>query len=293
MWPDTVLVMTDHTGIEDVETQCIASLHLSQSTPNPFDGTTFVNLNVTELGEVSLTITDITGRIVGANNYSPLQTGDHEIRVTLSSAGIYFFTARQNGQTASVKMVNGGNGGGNAIAITGTVGANDYSPLPHYYINSELDSDIYGYLYNWPAAILACPEGWHLPNDTEWTQLTDYLSSQSYYVCGGESEYIAKVLASETGWNSYNGGMGLGPSECCPGDQSVNVNNVSGFGAFPMGFVGDGAEWVYVRVFTFFWSSTQNGADEAWFRGLSYYNASMNRNYSDKASGYSVRCLRD
>ena len=129
-WPDTVLVMTDHTGIEDIEMQNFASLHLSQNNPNPFNGTTFVYLNVTEPDEVSLMITDITGRIVGANNYSPLQTGIHAIRVTLSSTGVYFLTARQNGRTSSVKMVNRSNGGGNAIAIMGTVGVNDYSPLP-------------------------------------------------------------------------------------------------------------------------------------------------------------------
>ena len=70
LWPDTVLEMTDHTGI--AETFHETSLRLSQNNPNPFDGTTFVNLNVTEPGDVSLVITDITGRIVGANNYSPL-----------------------------------------------------------------------------------------------------------------------------------------------------------------------------------------------------------------------------
>lgn len=59
-WPDTVLVMTDQTGIEDVETFPETSLRLSQNNPNPFDGTTYVNLNVTETGEVSLVMTDIT-----------------------------------------------------------------------------------------------------------------------------------------------------------------------------------------------------------------------------------------
>ena len=126
-WPDTVLVMTDGTGIDDFVTD---GFHLSQNNPNPFNGTTYVNLSVTEPGDVSLVITDITGRIVGANNYSPLQPGIHEIRISLSSAGIYFLTARQNGRTSSVKMVNSGNGSGNAIAFTGTVGANDYLPLP-------------------------------------------------------------------------------------------------------------------------------------------------------------------
>ncbi|MDD4178128.1 MAG: FISUMP domain-containing protein, partial [Bacteroidales bacterium] len=37
----------------------------------------------------------------------------------------------------------------------------------------------YGVLYNWPAALTACPQGWHLPSDNEWTILTDYLGGES------------------------------------------------------------------------------------------------------------------
>jgi uncharacterized protein (TIGR02145 family) len=85
---------------------------------------------VAEPGDVAVEITDIAGRIVGANNYSPLQPGVHSLCVTLSSPGLYFLTARQNGRTASVKMVNRGNGGGNAVALSDIVGANHYSPLP-------------------------------------------------------------------------------------------------------------------------------------------------------------------
>jgi uncharacterized protein (TIGR02145 family) len=121
-WPDdTVLTMTDHTGVEDAEALRATPLRLSQNTPNPFDGTTFAILQVAERGDVSLEITDITGRIVGANNYSSLRPGIHEIRITLSSAGIYFLTARQNGRISSVKMVNRSNGGGNSIAFVGGV----------------------------------------------------------------------------------------------------------------------------------------------------------------------------
>ena len=120
-WPDTVLTMTDQTGIGDVETQNFASLHLSQNTPNPFDGITFANLQVVEQGDVSLEITDISGRVVETLRATSLQPGNHEIRITLSSAGIYFLTARQNGQTSSVKMVNCSNGGGNSIAFVGGV----------------------------------------------------------------------------------------------------------------------------------------------------------------------------
>ena len=129
-YPDTVLMM-GVTGVEDMGTMCASSLRLSQNNPNPFDGTTFVNLEVAEPGDVAIEITDITGRTVGANNYSSLQPGIHEIRITLSSAGIYFLTARQNGRTASVKMVNRGNGGGDAVTVVGIVETFHETSLPH------------------------------------------------------------------------------------------------------------------------------------------------------------------
>ena len=88
LWPDTVLVMSG-TGIGDFETFQETSLRLSQNNPNPFDGTTFVNMQVAEPGDVSVEISDIAGRIVGANNYSPLQPDTHEIRITLSTPGLY------------------------------------------------------------------------------------------------------------------------------------------------------------------------------------------------------------
>lgn len=120
-WPDTVLTMTNVTGIGDIETYHGEPLHLSQNIPNPFDGTSFANLQVTEHGDVVVEITDMTGHIVEAHNYSNLQPGIHEIRITLSSAGIYVLTARQNRCVSSVKMVNRTNGGDNSITINPSV----------------------------------------------------------------------------------------------------------------------------------------------------------------------------
>ena len=119
-WPDTVLVMSA-TGIPDVETHGRASLQLFQNTPNPFDGTTFVNLQVAEPGDVAVTITDIAGRVVETMCTSSLQPGIHEMRINLASPGLYFLTTRQNGQTASIKMVNQGKGGNNSVNFSGVV----------------------------------------------------------------------------------------------------------------------------------------------------------------------------
>ncbi len=127
-WPDTTLIMQNVTGID--ESVANGGFGLSQNNPNPFTGTTDVNLTVADAGTVTLEIADGNGRIVGANNYSPLPTGTHQFRITLSAAGTYVMTARQNGNTSSIKMVCNGAGNGNGIEYTGTVGANDYSPLP-------------------------------------------------------------------------------------------------------------------------------------------------------------------
>ena len=116
-WPDTVLVM-GATGIGDAETGCASSLQLSQNSPNPFDGITSVELRAAEPGDVEVEILDIAGRVVGVSSYSLLQPGAHEIHITLSSAGVYLLTARQNGRSASVKMLNRGNGAGNTITFS-------------------------------------------------------------------------------------------------------------------------------------------------------------------------------
>ena len=136
-WPDTVLVMST-TGIHNVGTFPETSLQLSQNTPNPFNGTTFVNLQVTEPGDVTVTVTDITGRLVAVEMFpetslqktSPQQPAIYQMRVSLSLAGTYFLTAQQNGHTASVKMVNNGEGGANNVTVNGML---DMVETPLFY----------------------------------------------------------------------------------------------------------------------------------------------------------------
>ena len=139
-WPDTALTMETTvqngiTGICDVETQRIASLQLSQNNPNPFNATTEVRLTVAEIGDVTLTVTDMNGRVVvGANKESSLrssQPGVHQFRVTLTQPGIYVMTAIQNGKTSSIKMVCNGGGSANRIENQGVVETQNFaSPQP-------------------------------------------------------------------------------------------------------------------------------------------------------------------
>ena len=120
VWPDTTLTMQNGTGIYDVETMCTSSLQLSQNNPNPFNGTTDVLLTVADAGTVTLEITDVNGHIVGTHRVRP-QCGIHQFRITLSAAGTYILTARQNGKTASIKMMNNEGGKNDGIEYAGIV----------------------------------------------------------------------------------------------------------------------------------------------------------------------------
>ena len=61
-WPDTTLTLKNSTSkIVSTEKEGFA---LSQNNPNPFNATTEVMLTATEPGDVTLSITDINGRVV-------------------------------------------------------------------------------------------------------------------------------------------------------------------------------------------------------------------------------------
>ena len=164
-------------------------------------------------------------------------------------------------------------------------GAYSYTE-PYYYENPGVDAVTYGYYYNWEAAKLACPSGWHLPSDAEWTALTDYVSSQSEYTCGGNILNIAKALASTEDWETNSGPCVVG--------NNLSANNASGFSALPAGYW-DNNGFNYADGFrAYFWSSTASGSSTAWSRFLVYFSSGVvSESSSLRRDGLSVRCLRD
>ncbi len=128
----------------------------------------------------------------------------------------------------------------------------------------------YGVLYNWEAAKAACPAGWHLPSDAEWTTLTNYL--------GGESDAGGKL--KETGtmhWLSPNTG----------------ATNESGFTALPGGMRGsDGFDEIGYNGN--WWSAVESDAAGAWYVNVNYADSYVRTGkFPSKAVGFSVRCVRD
>ena len=166
-----------------------------------------------------------------------------------------------------------------------------------YYPNNDATNKLtHGLLYNWAAVMRnvsssstnpsgvqgVCPNGWHVPSDAEWTQLTNYVSSQSQYVCGSENTYIAKALASTTGWNNS--------ATTCAVGNTPGGNNATGFSTLPAGAY-NGSYSVFGN-YANLWSTTE-GTSGAYIRFMGSNLTSVGRGLSMKTNGYSVRCVYD
>ena len=70
--------------------------------------------------------------------------------------------------------------------------------------------------------------------------------------------------------------------------------NSSGFSALPGGDRYDGYGYFsFGGDYGFWWSSSANGANYAWFRNLSSVDGAVSRYNSTQRNGFSVRCVRD
>lgn len=138
-----------------------------------------------------------------------------------------------------------------------------------YYDNDSSNGTKYGKLYNWYAVNdprgLA-PNGYRVPTDVEWTKLTDYL--------GGENK-AGKKIKNTSGWRNDGNGTNSSGFSGLPGGQRDSDGTFNSIGG------------------GYLWSSAENDAANAWYRGLSGWDGKVGRYYSNKRIGFSVRCLRD
>ena len=181
----------------------------------------------------------------------------------------------------------------NGTAIIDSISQISSAPRAYYDAGHATN---YGYLYNWSAAkgvgvdaVSAnnqgiCPTGWHVPSDGEWTELTQYVGSQSNFLCNNNSEYVAKALASTTGWISW-------VNECAVGD-TPSSNNATGFSALPAGLCAN-SSFNDSGSAAFFWSTTAALSGFYWYRALYTDFGYVSRNNGNRNRGHSVRCLRD
>ena len=166
---------------------------------------------------------------------------------------------------------------GDLIGTTVPSTLNIYNEVtPRYqwaYEGNESNVSIYGRLYTWDIVTdnrNICPTAWHVPSESEWSVMINYLGGSAYSGAG------AKIM--ETGsfyWGNFNPGT-----------------NASGFSALPAGCrLATTGSFYALRGDSFWWTTNGSGIN-AKTTNLNINGGIVTIAYQDKASGFSIRCLK-
>ena len=119
-------------------------------------------------------------------------------------------------------------------------------------------------LYTWSAAKEACPDGYYLPNDTDWNKL--------FETVGGVATAASTLKASDDWPGGRRGtayyGFAMTPSSFRSNDQIKKT-----------------------RYFAFFWSSSESGNDASYWFATDFKNRFMHAT-NKKDVAYPVRCIK-
>lgn len=127
--------------------------------------------------------------------------------------------------------------------------------------------DIYGRLYVWEVATVVCPDGWHLPDASEWDELILFLGGAlkaGKYLAQTESKKSGDSIAHMHEFNSIPSGNR---------DLSGSYNNL--------------------EQYAYYWTATEGDSIAARRIIIADKGASIGGGYGNKTSAYSVRCIKN
>lgn len=138
------------------------------------------------------------------------------------------------------------------------------------YDNAEENCRQYGRLYTWASAQQACRAlggGWRLPTNEEWRGLgSQYGGIRQESADLGKAAYTALLTGGQSGFDAVLGG----------------------------GRTDKSGEYLRLDAHGFYWSSTENGPDRAWFYNFGKGGQSFGvHENGEKLRAFSVRCVKD
>jgi len=139
------------------------------------------------------------------------------------------------------------------------------------YDNDTRDIDTYGRLYNYHAVKDSrglAPEGWHIPSETEWQSLINYLGGVN--AAGGKLKEAGTIH-----WKDLNEG----------------ATNKSGFTALPGGFRNLSGRYLNKYSEACFWSLPNKNDFNSFV--ITYEDPFISPVRYDERYGFSVRCVKD
>ena len=153
----------------------------------------------------------------------------------------------------------------------GSTSTNDSAS--YCYNNVPDNCQKYGRLYKWFFAMSACPEGWHLPDTTEFQELIDAV---------GGADVAATALKSTSGWTDADG-------------NDANGSDKYGFSALPAGMRGERNDFIEIGHYAQFLSSIKTDETPAQLYLLQFYGSNPANLSTEIYASFaaSVRCVRD
>ena len=161
----------------------------------------------------------------------------------------------------------------------------DENPGYCWYENEIINKQDYGALYNWGAVKSGklCPDGWHIPADSEWHQLILFLDPEAVSNDYSRVEsFIAGGNLKEKGTSHFM-------------DPNTGADNESGFTAIPGGLLQIMGSFNLKGESCLMWSSTMSEVypGKVWVRIVYFEHSNVIRYSHVRQNGFYVRCLED
>ena len=142
-----------------------------------------------------------------------------------------------------------------------------------WYNNDEATyKNTYGALYNWYTVntVKLCPSGWHVPSESDWSVLSNFLGGTD--IAGGKLKENGIIH-----WTTPNTG----------------ATNETGFTALPTGYRTLSGTYNNIQDFGYCWSSTSFSTTHAGYMMLFFNSSVLSSLNNYKRYGFSVRCIKD
>lgn len=166
------------------------------------------------------------------------------------------------------------------------------------YSNAEAMLDVFGNFYSYEEAMKACPEGWRLPTDAEWTAMANAINPEANAV---EGEPIKGICADLMADIRFNG------TEMWEYWPSVGeITNSSRLAAIPAGYANLGektedgkyptASFFGVYEYAVFWTAdkVEDNDNMAYYRYIIGDQPDLQISKGDiNTFGANVRCVRE
>lgn len=157
--------------------------------------------------------------------------------------------------------------------------------------NVEVMGELFGKFYSYEEALTACPDGWRLPTDQEWTSLCTSLgaaepSAPYTDICGVTSKLmVSAYFNGEILWDYW--------------PEVGEITNSSQMSVLPSGYANigkDGATFEGLTEYATFWTAdkVEGEEDMAYYRYIISNRADLIIGKGNtKTFGASVRCVKD